>query len=162
MRPASCPELGITCNVGKFGIIALIVALFGQTAWAGGLLVDGTFNPLLAIYDPRVQTNIHAANEYTVATSASSAALSSLIGVFEILFAINFLTYIAGYMLMGIMVIRGKIFPRTIGVLFILGALLVATSLFTLPWVETVEYVALGAAFLWAGLLLWRSAEINI
>jgi hypothetical protein len=145
-------------KVGKFGLIALMVALFGQVAWAGGLLIDGTFNPLLAMYDPEVQTNIHAASHHAGVASASSGDLSGLLGVFTALFAVNFLTYVAGYVLMGVMIIKARIIPRFIGVLFIMGAPLVATSLFTPPWVETVGYVALGAAFVWAGLLLWKSA----
>ena len=141
-------------KVGKFGLIALIVALFGQAAWAGGLLVDGTFNSLLAIYNPELQTNIHTASSLGVA--APSGVFEGLLRNFELLFAINILSYLVGYIMMGIMIVRARVMPRIIGILFIIGALLIATSLITPPWVESVGYVALAAAFAWAGFLLWR------
>src|SRR5262249_26791742 len=130
------------------------VALFGQAAWAGGLLVDGTFNSLLAIYDPVLQTNVHTASHQ--GASASPDAVRGLLATFELLFAVNILTYLAGYLMIGAMIVRAGIMPRGIGILLVVGAPLIAISLITPPWVESVGYVALGAAFAWAGFLLWR------
>ncbi len=138
--------------MGKFGLIALIVVLFGQAAWAGGLLVDGTFNSLLAIYDPELQTNIHTASHL----AATSGVFEGLLRNFELLFAINILSYLVGYIMLGIMIVRARVMPRLIGILLMIGALLIATSLITPPWVESVGYVALAAAFAWAGFLLGR------
>ncbi|HET8915955.1 MAG TPA: hypothetical protein VFM91_09640 [Propionibacteriaceae bacterium] len=140
--------------VGKLGLTALVVAVFGQAAWAGGLLVDGTFNSLLALYDPALQTNVHSGSPQRV--SASSDMVGGLLATFELLFAVNILTYLAGYLMIGAMIVRTGIMPRWIGVLLVAGAPLVATSLITPPWAESLGYAALGAAFAWAGFLLWK------
>jgi hypothetical protein len=116
--------------------------------------VDGTFNTLLALYDPALQTDFHAAGHLD--GPLSSAGFAALLRNFELLFAVNALAYLAGFELVGAMVVRARVMPRGIGILFMLGAPLVATSLVTPPWVESVGYVALAAAFAWAGFLLWR------
>jgi hypothetical protein len=147
-------------TAGRFGLTAFTIALFGQAAWAGGLLVDGTFNTLLAIYDPALQTNIHAGGH--AAVSAPPGVVTGLLQTFELLFAINIVTYLAGYLMIGIMIIRARIMPRWIGILLLSGGSLIATSLITPPWLESVGYVALAAAFTWAGYLLWRRSPTPV
>lgn len=148
-----------TDRTGLFGLIAVMTVICGQMAWAAGLLVDGTFNPLLAIYNPELQSSIHDSAHHSAATPVSSDGLGPLLNVFTVLFAINVVTYLAGYTLFGLAIIRARVMPRTIGALLLVGAALVTTSLFTPPWAESVGYVALATAFIWAALMLGRPAS---
>jgi hypothetical protein len=81
--------------------------------------VDGTFNTLLALYDPVPQTDIHAAARLD--GPSSSAALAAVLRNFELLFTVNAVAYLTGYLMLGAMIVRARAMPRGIGILFIVG-----------------------------------------
>lgn len=138
-------------RMGRFGVLAFMLALFSQAAWAAILFVDGVFNPLLSHFDPHLQTHLHSAE---FAQAAGQNYLETLFGPgLHIFNALSFV-YAMGFLLFGIAIFRAKLMPRPIGILLAVGSLPLAIALMIPQWIETVGYAAIGVGIAWASVWL--------
>ena len=141
-------------RLGRFGRIAFTIALVAQAAWAAILFVDGIFNPLLAHFDPHLQTHLHSAE---FSQTASHDYLQTLFGGALHIFNALSLVYMVGFVLFGIALFRAKIMPRPIGVLLAIGSVPLAFALMLPQWLETMGYAAIACAIVWAAVWMLRN-----
>lgn len=141
-------------HFGRFGRIAFTVALIAQAGWAAILFVDGIFNPLLAHFDPQLQTHLHSA-EFT--QTVGHDYLQTLFGTALHIFNTLSLVYMVGFVLLGVAIFRAKIMPRTIGVLLAIGSVPLAFALKLPQLAETAGYAAIACAIVWADVWMLRN-----
>lgn len=109
--------------------------------YAGELFIDAFFNPMLAHYDPVLQTHFHSA-QYL------HTPMAILGGAF---FFVPFVTLVMfiGYGAFGFAVARSGVLPVSIGVYLMVSGLLLGSAIFELQWIETLGYVALALSVTW-------------
>lgn len=143
---------------GRFGLAAFAIALLAQMMFAGNLLIDGFFNPLLAKFDPALQTDLHSSNFLQTASSQGNY-LSSLLGFAYIFDPLTSLLYLLGFAMLGIVILRTRVMPWPIGVLFIGGGAILSAAIMIPQWLESIGYAGIGGAVVWAGLLTLRAGS---
>lgn len=136
--------LRIADAAGRLGLVAFMIAAAGQAMYAGQLFVDSFFNPMLAKYDPVLQTHFHSAHYFSTPLHILGAAI----------FFVPFVTLvlIVGYGLFGTAIMLSGVAPRGIGVLLVISGVLLGTALFELQWIETLGYAALAVAMVWSAI----------
>jgi hypothetical protein len=143
-------------RMGRIAPLSLILSFLAQTSYAGTLFIDGFFNPLLAHYDPVIQTQSHS-GDFSGAV-AHSALLQSF-GIVIYIPILMSLIYIVGNMLLGSIVLLKRFLPWPIGILFLAGGLILGIALMVPPWVEVMGYAAEGLAIAWSAFLIWRDSK---
>ncbi len=143
-------------RMGRIAPLSLILALLGQLSYAGILFIDGFFNPLLAHYDPALQTQFHSPDFFQAV--AHSALLQSF-GIALYTPVLMSLLCIVGYALLGIIILLKRFLPWPIGVLFLVGGVILGIDLMVPMWVEVAGYAAEGLAIAWSALLIWREGK---
>jgi hypothetical protein len=143
-------------RMGGIASLSLILSLLAQASYAGILFIDGFFNPLLAHYDPVIQTQFHS-GDFSGAV-AHSALLQSL-GIALYTPVLMSLIYIVGNGLLGIIILLKRFLPWPIGILFLLGGLILGNALMVPPWVEVMGYAVEGLAIAWSAFLIWRESN---
>jgi hypothetical protein len=143
-------------RMGGIASLSLILSFLAQTSYAGILFIDGFFNPLLAHYDPVIQTQFHS-GDFSGAV-AHSALLQSL-GIALYTPVLMSLIYIVGNWLLGIIILVKRFLPWPIGILFLVGGLILGNALMVPQWVEVTGYAAEGLAIAWSALLIWRESK---
>lgn len=139
---------------GKADLLSFMIVLLAQMLYAGNLFVDGFFNPLLAKFDPVLQTQLHFS--HILETASHGNYLSSLFGSAYLLDPITSALYLTGFVAFGIAIVRVRMMPRTIGLLFIIGGILLSIAIMIPQWLESIGYAAIGGAIAWAGIILWK------
>jgi hypothetical protein len=143
-------------RMGRIAPLSLILALLGQLSYAGILFIDGFFNPLLARYDPALQTQFHSPDFFQAV--AHSAVLQSF-GIALYTPVLMSLLCIVGIGLLGIVILVKRFFPWPIGILFLVGGLILGVDLMVPMWVEVMGYAAEGLAIAWSAFLIWRESK---
>ena len=129
---------------GRLGLIGVILAFFG-TIWFSGLgLMSFAALPFIARNDP---------------------ALVAPNGLFwseppNPVFLLGLLSFVLGYVILGIAILRGVGLPRWSGLLLIVGGLLTSVPPTVVPTVLilTAGGVLLGAGLAWLGYALWSQS----
>jgi len=145
-------------RMGRIAPLSLILSLLAQASYAGTLFIDGFFNPLLAHYDPVIQTQFHS-SDFSGAV-AHSALLQSF-GIVLYIPILMSLLYIVGNALLGIMILQKRFLPWPIGILFLIGGLILGIALMVPAWVEVMGYAAEGLAIAWSALLIWAGTSLQ-
>jgi hypothetical protein len=143
-------------HMGRIAPFSLILSFLAQTSYAGILFIDGFFNPLLAHFDPVIQTQFHS-GDFSGAV-AHSALLQSL-GIALYTPILMSLIYIVGNWLLGVIILVKRFLPWPIGILFLVGGLILGIALMVPPWVEVIGYAAEGLAIAWSAFLIWRESK---
>jgi len=143
-------------RMGRIAPLSLILSFLAQTSYAGTLFIDGFFNPLLAHYDPVIQTQFHT-GDFSGAV-AHSALLQSF-GIVLYIPILMSLPYIVGITLLGIIILLKRFLPWPIGILFLTGGLILGIALMVPMWVEVMGYAAEGLAIAWSAFLIWRESK---
>ncbi len=143
-------------RMGRIAPLSLILSFLAQTSYAGILFIDGFFNPLLAHYDPVIQTQFHSGDFFGAV--AHSALLQSF-GIALYTPILMSLIYIVGNTLLGIIILLKRFLPWPIGILFIIDGLILGIALMVPQWVEVMGYAALGLAIAWSAFLIWRESK---
>lgn len=144
-------------KLGKLGSIGFGVALLSQMMFAGNLLIDGFFNPLLAKFDPILQTQLHSSNFLQTASSHSNY-LSGLLGGAYLFDPITGILYALGFILLGIGIFRSQVLPRMTGVLLAVGASLLSVAIMIPQWLESIGYGCVGLGIAW---ISWHVVRSN-
>jgi|GEM_PF-1754743 len=145
-------------KLGRLGSIGFGTALLAQMMFAGNLLIDGFFNPLLAKFDPVLQTQLHSSNFVHTASSHSNY-LSGLLGKAYLFDPITGILYAAGFIMLGVSILRSRTLPRTIGALFIVGSCLLSIAIMIPQWLESIGYACIGFGIAWASWLVILKAK---
>jgi len=143
-------------RMGRIAPLSLGLSFLAQTSYAGTLFIDGFFNPLLAHYDPVIQTQFHSGD------FSGAVAHSALLQSFEVAIYIPVLMsliFIVGNMLLGISILLKRFLPWPIGILFLAAGLILGNALMVPPWVEVIGYATLGLAIAWSAFLIWRESK---
>ena len=143
-------------RMGGIAPLSLILSLLAQASYAGTLFIDGFFNPLLAHYDPVIQTQFHT-GDFSGAV-AHSALLQSF-GIVLYIPILMSLLYIIGNTLLGIIILLKRFLPWPIGILFLISGLILGIALMVPQWVEVMGYAAEGLAIAWSAFLIWRESK---
>ena len=143
-------------RMGGIAPLSLILALLAQASYAGTLFIDGFFNPLLAHYDPVIQTQFHT-GDFSGAV-AHSVLLQSF-GIVLYIPILMSLLYIVGIGLLGIIILLKRFLPWPIGILFLVNGLILGIALMVPMWVEVMGYAAEGLAIAWSAFLIWRESK---
>jgi hypothetical protein len=143
-------------RMGKIAPFSLVLAFLAHISYAGSLLIDGFFNPLLAHYDPVAQTLLHEGN---ISGALAHSALLQSIGVAVYIPFLMSLIYIAGTLLLGIIILLKRFLPWPIGLLFLIGGLILGFAIMVPPWLEVIGYAALGLAIAWSAFLVRRDSK---
>jgi len=143
-------------RIGKIAPFSLILALLAFISYAGSLLIDGFFNPLMAHYEPLAQTLLHEGN---ISGALAHSALLQSIGVAVYIPFLMSLIYLAGTLLLGIIILLKRFLPWPIGILFLIGGLILGFAIMVPPWVEVIGYATLGLAIAWSAFLIWRDSK---
>ncbi len=143
-------------RMGGIAPLSLILSLLAQASYAGTLFIDGFFNPLLAHYDPVIQTQFHT-GDFSGAV-AHSALLQSF-GIVLYIPILMSLLYIVGITLLGIIILLKRFLPWPIGILFLTSGLILGIALMVPAWVEVMGYAAEGLAIAWSAFLIWRESK---
>jgi hypothetical protein len=141
-------------RMGRIAPLSLILSLLAQASYAGILFIDGWFNPLLAHYDPVIQTQFHSADFFQAV--AHSALLQSF-GIALYTFFLMSLLYIVANVFLGISILVKRFLPLPIGILFLIGGLILGVAIMVPIWVEVMGYAAEGLAIAWSALLIWAT-----
>lgn len=144
-------------RMGGIAPLSLILVLLGQLSYAGILFIDGFFNPLLAHFDPVLQTQFHSPDFFQAV--AHSALLQSF-GIALYTPILMSLLCIVGYVLLAIVILLKRFLPWPIGVLFLVGGVILGIDLMVPMWVEVAGYAAEGLAIAWSALLIWRDSKL--
>ncbi len=145
-------------KLGRLGSVAFGIALLAQMMFAGNLLIDGYFNPLLARFDPVLQTQLHSSNFLQTASSHSNY-LSGLLGKAYLFDPITGILYAIGFILLGVSIFRSHAMPRAIGLLFIVGSSLLSIAIMIPQWLESIGYACIGLGIAWASWLIVTRAK---
>ncbi len=145
-------------KLGRLGAVGFGFALLSQMMFAGNLLIDGFFNPLLAKFDPVLQTQLHSSNFLHTASSHSNY-LSGLLGKAYLFDPITGVLYAIGFILLGIAIFRSRPVSRTIGALFIVGSSLLSVAIMIPQWLESIGYGCMGLAIAWSSWSVIRTAR---
>ena len=143
-------------RMGRIAPLSLILSFLAQTSYAGILFIDGFFNPLLAHYDPVIQTQFHAGD---FSGAAAHSVLLQSLGIVLYTPALMSLIYIVGNVLLGIIILLKRFLPWPIGILFLADGLILGIALMVPQWVEVVGYAAEGLAIAWSAFLIWRDSK---
>src|SRR6266704_1432650 len=112
IKPRAAAYLGAHM-LGAYCMLLAGVGLLAQASYAGTLFIDGFFNPLLAHYDPVIQTQFHT-GDFSGAV-AHSALLQSF-GIVLYIPILMSLLYIVGIGLLGIIILLKRFLPWPIGI----------------------------------------------
>ncbi len=139
-------------RMGRIAPLSLILSLLAQASYAGILFIDGFFNPLLAHYDPVIQTQFHTGDFFGAV--AHSALLQSF-GIALYTFFLMQILYIVANVFLGVIILVKRFLPWPIGILFLIGGVILGVAIMVPPWVEVIGYAAEGLAIAWSALLIW-------
>lgn len=142
-------------RLGKLGSVGFGVALLSQMMFAGNLLIDGFFNPLLAKFDPVLQTQLHSSNFLQTASSHSNY-LSGLLGGAYLFDPITGILYAVGFILLGISIFRSQILPRTVGILLAVGSSLLSIAIMIPQSLESIGYGCMGLGIAWSSWIILK------
>jgi hypothetical protein len=143
-------------RMGRIAPLSLILSLLAQASYAGILFIDGFFNPLLAHYDPVIQTQFHSAETFQAV--AHSVVLQNF-GIALYTPILMSLLYIVANGLLGIIILVKRFLPLPIGILFLIGGFILGIALEVPIWVEVMGYAAEGLAIAWSAFLIWRESK---
>lgn len=143
-------------RMGWIAPLSAVLSFFALTSYAGILFIDGFFNPLLAHYDPVIQTQFHSGN---VSEAVAHSALLQSLGIAVYMPVLMSLIYIAGNLLLGSIILLKRFLPWPVGILFLVGGLILGVALMVPQWVEVIGYAAEGLAIAWSAVLIWRESN---
>jgi len=123
---------------GRLGLAGFILATLGTTLLAGQILfVEVITLPMIA------------------SLPDAEALFNDSPPAFMALFALTFLTFTLGYILMGVVTVRGRILPRWAGLLLVVGAPLFVAPVPPAPViVNTIGALLFGFGYVWLGYAL--------
>lgn len=131
---------------GALGFLGFIFTFIGMTWAIGAMSYFAFIHPVVAAM-PEASTTLLAAEGPLYG------------GPLRWQFLIAFGSYVLGYVLLGIALLRSRVLPRWAGLLLIIGAPLLSLSP-PLPEISsTVGAIILGAASLWLGYVIWSGPE---
>lgn len=143
-------------RMGRIAPFSLILSFLAETSYAGTLFIDGFFNPLLAHYDPVIQTEFHSGD---FSQAVTHSALLQSFGAAIYIPIVMSLIYIAGNVLLGSIILLKRFLPWPIGILFLAGGVILGIALMVPAWVEVLGYAAEGLAIAWSAVLIWRDSS---
>jgi len=131
-------------RAGPLGFVGFVLAFIGTAMFVGTGMITAFIWPMIAVHAPDV-------------VEAGGAIFQGPVSVFA--FLLTAVTASVGYFVFGIATLRAGVFPRTVTVMLMLGALLGMLPphpVGWLPWVWLVLGTVLyGVALVWFGSILW-------
>jgi len=128
---------------GVLGLIGFILTVIGAALLAGMILfIEVATLPLIATLPD------------------AEELLNTMPPAFMAVFAMTILTFILGFILLGIVTLRSTILPRPASLLLLIGAPLFAAPVPPAPViVNTIGAVLLGMGYVWLGYVLWSNTS---
>jgi hypothetical protein len=126
-------------SAGTFGLVAFLISFFATAMFVASGVFQAAVAPALA------------ANAVTQQLLRPDGPL--LTGLLGALFAGTGLSFAAGYLLLGIVMLRTRVFPRGAALLLMLGAPVLGLSPLMPLWARIVGCVCWGSGNIWLGYL---------
>jgi len=121
-------------RMGSLGLVAFLVAFFGNALLVAGSFIDAFVLPTLALKLPEV---------------FESPPLPISIAL-----ALTYVLFLLGYVLLGTVIIRSGVLPRWAGLLLAVGAPLFVVGVDTLQLITLLGAVLFGIGWAWLGYVL--------
>jgi hypothetical protein len=121
-------------RMGSLGLVAFLVAFFGNALLVAGSFIDAFVLPTLALKLPEV---------------FESPPLPISIAL-----ALTYVLFLLGYVLLGTLIIRSGVLPRWAGLLLAVGAPLFVVGVDTLQLITLLGAVLFGIGWAWLGYVL--------
>ena len=126
-------------QAGWPGLIGFLLAFTGTALRVGQAFFDGVTIPLIATYNPDLLEIVE----------------SLFIGATALIFLLTGVTFILGFIIFGIVIMRVGMFPRPGGLLLIIGAPLLGLGPLMPVYVLTIGAIVFGLGQVWLGYALW-------
>ena len=121
-------------RMGSLGLVAFLVAFFGNALLVAGSFVDAFVLPTVALELPKV---------FEAPPLPLSIALT-----------LTYVLFLLGYVLFGTVIIRSGVLPRWAGLLLAVGAPLFVVGVDTLQLITVLGAVLFGVGWAWLGYVL--------
>ncbi len=136
-------------KIGKYGLVNFILSFLSLTFYGANLNMDAFTNTILAKYQPALQTEWHSA------WAGMDTPLTELLGPALFAFPIAQAVLLFSSISFGIVLIRAKVLPWYVGVLFIIGGIVLGIGAMLPYRVVTIGYGGMGFAIALAGYLIF-------
>ncbi len=135
-------------KIGKYGLVNFILSFLSLTFYGASLYMDAFTNTVLAKYQPILQTEWHSAS------LGMNTPLTELLGPALFVTPIAMIVLLFSSISFGIVLMRTKVLPWYIGVLFIIGGIFLGTGAMLPYKIVSIGYGGIGFAIALAGYLI--------
>ena len=142
-------------KIGKYGLVNFILSFLSLTFYGANLYMDAFTNTVMAKYQPVLQTEWHSAS------LGMNTPLTELLGPALFATPIAMIVLLFSSISIGIVLMRAKVLPWYVGVLFIIGGIFLGTGAMLPYKVVAIGYGGMGLAIASAGYLI-SSGKVKI
>jgi len=135
-------------KIGKYGLVNFILSFLSLTFYGANLYMDAFTNTVLAKYQPVLQTEWHSAS------LGMNTLLTELLGPALFATPIAMIVLLFSNISFGVMLMRAKVLPWYVGVLFIIGGVFLGTGAMLPYKIVSIGYGGIGFAIAFAGYLI--------
>lgn len=135
-------------KIGKYGLVNFILSFLSLSFYGGNLYMDAFTNTVLAKYQPVLQTEWHSAS------LGMDTPLTELLGPALFAAPIAMIVLLFSSISFGIVLMRAKVLPWYVGVLFIVGGIFLGTGAMLPYKIVAIGYGGMGLAIALSGYLI--------
>lgn len=136
-------------KIGRYGLVNFILIFLSLAFYGANLYMDAFTNTVLAKYQPALQTEWHSAS------LGLDTPLTELLGPAMFATPIAMIVLLLSGVSFGIVLIRAKVLPWYVGVLFMIGGAVLGTGAMLPYRVVTIGYGGNGLSIALAGYLIY-------